>query len=554
MTPTEVWEGFDPTKGALENSIISSEAAGNIICSKQYFTADAIAGDRIRAYCEIYYDKRWADDRAAVLIIPSLTDTKYMKLAKRLVEEGYVACILDYYGNSAGADIPHTTFPQELSFATLPGCLTEMTSLKSDARHTPWFIWTKIARKAITCLQEQRIVADDRIGVIGMGVGAQIAWQVAGTDTRVRALIPINGDGYLWANGMPKFTSSNIPSSDEASAFSTGVGAETYAKFVSCPTLIITSADSTYSDVDRAGDVYTFVKSELKQLLITRGVDSQISGRAFEALLVWLRKNFALDGVPSVTPTINFEKIDDALYLRINSAGDTVKKQVYYCFGEPHPFARRWRPVPIESLQKTGEHEYTCNIPVYDADDLVVAYATFEYEDGNMISAPIIATVPSKLGLSKSPSPQAVSTHLIYNNSMGFDAFTPATDDALLDENIMFLKDGPFDIKGISTQSGSLSLCFSMNELKSLGRSSALQFDAYSPEPKRVIIELYTFPERKKYTAHFHLKGGEFWQKVLLEYADFKSEEGKALQKFSDTKLMTIVNAEGIAFNNFLWI
>lgn len=63
-----------------------------------------------------------------------------------------------------------------------------------------------------------------------------------------------------------------------------------------------------------------------------------------------------------------------------------------------------------------------------------------------------------------------------------------------------------------------------------------------------------TSPEKKKYSASYRLNGGEFWQKVLLEPSDFKSENGKTLSKFSDTKQLIIVNAEGVAFNNFLWI
>ena len=65
---------------------------------------------------------------------------------------------------------------------------------------------------------------------------------------------------------------------------------------------------------------------------------------------------------------------------------------------------------------------------------------------------------------------------------------------------------------------------------------------------------MYTYPEMQKYTAYANLDGGEFWQKILLQSADFKSEKGKTLSKFSDTKILAVHDAEGVIFNNFLWI
>ena len=57
---------------------------------------------------------------------------------------------------------------------------------------------------------------------------------------------------------------------------------------------------------------------------------------------------------------------------------------------------------------------------------------------------------------------------------------------------------------------------------------------------------------------HQHLKTqqkiGEFWQKLLFECTDFKSEEGRTLSTFANVKMIELVNVEGVAFNNFLWI
>ncbi|MBR4800242.1 MAG: hypothetical protein IK048_01000 [Clostridia bacterium] len=551
MTPTEVWEGFNPTQAPLESSIISSETDENFVCAKQFFTADTTPSGKLRAYMEVYYDKRWADDRATILIIPTLNPIDYKEFVKKLVQEGYVACVLDYAGASPDENL-RTTFPQEYSYAEFSEAQARMLRIESDARHTPWYVWTMITRRAITLLVEHKLVDTEHIGVLGVSEGAHIAWQVAGTDARVRALVAINGNGYLWANGKPRFTSTNIPTNDEERAFSTGVGAETYSRFVTCPTLLIALAESNSSDVDRVGDVINGVKSHSKQLIISSG-DEQITTDEFGAMLTWLRANFALGGKESLIPTINFEASDGELYVKINSIKSAKRRSLFVCYGEPFPYNRYWKP--LDDLQKVGNHEYKAHIPVINDKELIVAYATFEFEDGNIVSTPVIGTVPETLDVRPDDNPADVySARIIYDGSMGVGNFMPSTSTLIVNAAILHQAEGPFEIKGITTDEGDIVLYRSAHEIESLTRTTALHFDAYSPVERDLDVVMTTYPGFKKYVATAHLKGGEFWQKILLESADFKSDEGRTLGKFADTKCLYIKDATGVVFNNFLWV
>lgn len=552
MTPTEVWEGFNPIKEPLETSIISSDEQEHLVCSRQFFTSETCGNERVRVYSEIYYDNRWTDDRAAILVIPSLnSNTDYTQVQKQLVEEGYVVCVFDYCG-SYSDNIRRTTFPAELSYASQPQCTAHINTIESDARHTPWFVWTKIARRAVSLLCEHRLVADDRIGVIGIGVGAQIAWQLAGMDGRVRALVPINGGGYLWTRNKSRFTDSNLPSSDEERAFSSGVGAETYAKFVTCPTFLIASSSSLYYDIDRAGDILSLVPSSSKQLLISHGMETQISKSAFTVLVNWLRHNFALDGAPPSNPQIGFEQNENELYLRLDSDTECTDIRVNVCYGEPLSYARCWKT--LGDLQKTAATGYVVNIPVIDADELIVAYATFTYANGNMVSAPISAVIPSRIGIMRGTAKADESTHIIYDGSMGLGTFFVATDAVYLDESVLKQAVGPCDIKGITIQEGTLVLCRSQHEIAALDHFTALHFDAYTPSAREITIGTLSLNDMTLYTTTLKLDGGDYWQKVLLENTAFKSADGKTLQQFNDIKVMYFSKSENVVFNNLLWV
>ena len=204
-------------------------------------------------------------------------------------------------------------------------------------------------------------------------------------------------------------------------------------------------------------------------------------------------------------------------------------------------------------MQKIDTNAYTLAVPVYDPKELITAYATIEYEDGNYISTPVQGIYPAQAGLSASGELRE-SSHIMYDGSMGLGEFSSLTKDSVLDEGAITLANGPFDITGITATKGGLVLCRSVAELSAMRKSSNLHFDAYSPVEREVRIKMYTYPEMKKYVAFVNLKGGEFWEKIILKSSDFKSDNGKMLPEFSKAKILAITDAEGIIFNNFLWI
>lgn len=553
LTATEVWDGYDPTSVPLESSIISSDSAENTICLKQTFTAEETAQGQIRAYAETYFDSRTEGARPALLLLASYPEKNYGEIIRALVSEGYAVCILDYCGAVISGE-NRTAFPSDLNYASFPECDSHLNTVHGNARNTPWFVWSKLARRAVTLMCSQIAIDKENIGVLGIGEGAHVAWQVAAMDSRVRALVSIGGGGYLWALGKPRFAVGSVPTSDEDRTFSAGVGAETYAKFVQCPTLLLTSRTAQASDVDRAGEILSFVKTDRKQLLITATNETQIAKSTLDALLGWLHRNFNVNldaAAPLPSPALNFEIIDRQLYLRMHTGHEAAKREVYVCYGETLSSARHW--TKLENLQKLDTHYYSVGVPVYDIHELIVAYCTITYPDGNTISAPIAGIVPAKQGM---PINNAVrtSSRIMYDSSMGIGAFVCLTSDAVVEDGIVVQADGPFDIKGITAKRGGLYLCRSAAELTSMSKFSTLHFDAYSAQPREISISMYSYPDFKRYTAYTDLSGGEFWQKILLQNADFKSDEGKTLSRFDNMKIIAISDAQGVIFNNFMWI
>lgn len=549
LTPTEVWNGFNPSDVSLDSSTTSAETEDDLVCVKQYFNVQNNAQTSVRAYIEIYYDVHWTDARPAILLLDSCDSANPRSMAKKLVECGYIVGLLDYCGSLSDGD-DKTTFSPNLTFVSYPDCMEYLNSIRKNARLSPWFIWSKIARLAISVLELLPITDKEHIGVFGFGEGAHIAWQITGMDSRVRALVAVGDAGYRWAKGKAKFTDATVMD-DESLVFSSGVGAETYAKFIHCPTMLAISKSAYSTDVDRAGDMLALVQTDCKQLLITNGNDTQLTKSAFDVIAHWLRKNFTAKPEATVKPTAAFENIDGKLYLRMNTVQDTSNIYVAVCYGEPHSNTRHWDA--LGAFQKIDANLYTVNVPVYDVNELIVAYASFTYGDNNTVSTPIQGVIPAKLGITAVDRIRE-NYRIMYDGSMGLGSFSCLTKDAIADESALEQADGPFDIKGITVRNGGISLCRSAAEIKALGRTSALHFDAYSPTARTLRINLYAIPEMKRYTACAQLKGGEFWQKILLQSTDFKSDESRTLPQFGDTKILSIPDMAGVILNNFLWI
>lgn len=554
LTPTEMWEGFNPVKEGTETSIISARETGNIATSDIFFTSEKTESGRVRVFARITFDMRWRDPRPAILLLPSRdSERTFDDVTLSLVSEGYVVCLCDYAGNFAGVEEDsRTSYPDVYSYAQAPACFRNLYRIGETARETPWFQWVKVARRAVTMLSELRYVDADRIAVMGMDCGAQIAWQLAGIDGRIRALVPINGGGYLWRKGHNRFDDDSAVADDDAiRAFSAGVGAETYAKFVSCPTCYIVSSNSLDADIDRAGDILALVPGPCKAFMVVKGSSSQVSLSVYNGLVTWLKTYFAHDAPAVALPRLHFKADEKKLYLQLSSSVTIKTAAVYVSSGEPQSFARSWGLLPEGQLVGTGERVY--HIPVTNPDDIVVAYATVTTENGICLSSPVVAVNPSALGVAANAA-TAAQSRIVYTGDMGTGRFRVATKGFFLDETLLSSRTGPFGISGVSTAKGYLCLALDTAENFASGKSAILQMDVYSAQPKTVTYSFITLPDAAAYGCTVKLAGGDFWQKVKLSASEMKNTEGKPLSSFGATRLMMIKDAEDVLFNNLVWI
>ena len=196
MTPIQMWEGYNPVKDPLETYIQKCNVLNDIAETEMYFTAESLKDGKIRVYSKMYAHKDWDTSHPAVLFLSDLsTSSNYVEISEMLVEQGYVVFVVDYAGFMPDVENP-TSFPDSLKYASFEEAKHNLKYMGESARQTPWFVWAKIARRAITLMEEQKIIDNEKINVVGFIHGAQLAWIVAAMDGRVNAAVPVMGCGH----------------------------------------------------------------------------------------------------------------------------------------------------------------------------------------------------------------------------------------------------------------------------------------------------------------------------------------------------------------------
>ncbi len=552
-TPIMLWQGYNPTALPLNITILNMESVDNILIKEVVFTVDSVEDGNIRAYAKMFLQKG-KEKAPTFLYIPTGTEKlEFGPFTKAVFERGYNVAVIDFGGEAEGKD-HYTTYPESLKYCNLDAN-KELLYKACPARRSPWFTWIKVIRRAITLLVEEPAVDSDNLIVIGYIEGAQLAWSVAGIDGRVRAVIPVGADGYVEYTNIPKYLpSGGLQISDEMECWLAGISAQAYAKMVMCPVMYMAGTNSTFADIDRLSDLFALIPSKKKYMLFSSNTNHNITLTNFESGLTWLERILAEPSEEIVSPELKTYVSEGKLYASVKGIKGSVKINIYYALDERYPAFRNWllTSTPI----KAGDDESIAQIPVFADSEMVFAYATVSFENGIMLSTHEVVAELSQLKLTEFDIENKVKRgRLIFNGSMPKTFFSVETLYPVVDESSLQIAKGPYDIKGIGVTQG--KLC-TYNIVPPDDRNDGdfiLQMDIYSSKERIIKINLYTAENGgTKYSYYITLQASPSWQRINLSKGDFKTKEMLPLKDWAMVRKMKILKAEGVLFNNILWV
>ena len=563
LTPAEVWKGFDPREGPLEEEVIKKWSVGPVDYKEAYFTAWSQGDEKIRVYA-IYAARADQGRQPAVMHVHGGGQTVNQNWLRFWTERGYAA--LTYNWGGAWPNRDRYALYGTLKHGNHREAGDRLRATEPSVRASSWYVWAKVSRRALTYIERQPEVDPDRIGAFGVSMGGTILWPLA-FDDRLRAGCAIYGVG--WNGPMrhePKYALGydRKPPTESDLAWSAGMAPEAYAPYVKCPMLFLSGTNDHHGNMDRAYDTLAQMPEGMeRRQAFTPRYRHHIGADFVHDLPLWMDAWLKGDVTWPTSPKAEMALGDDGVPRLAVAAGrpESIEEiEVFYAVENPHVVNRNWRSAEVTRRNNS----WMAETPVLDVDRYLFAFANVRYESGIVVSSNMEAVIPSRLGRATATDQP---TSLIYDGSDGIGLWTtnsPCTDPIPPVPRPIRPAEGPFGRKGFTVSKYSSPLSYQIGDPKwRAGGRAALRFEVASRNPEQFQVVVYRnhfTPGQEKYTAGVSVAGGRGWCEVCLLPSQFAKDDGT--ERLDDWDALTTLQLErprdgwqdeNIVFTNFRW-
>ena len=374
----EMWQGFDPLRDPLDTEIIREWKEEGATYRYVVFTIGTFKGQKSRVAA--FYGFPKSDHKLPGLMhLHGGGQRAFIGEVKDCVKYGYAGLSINWGGREMENAQPgdkNTDYN-----AIDPHDKNKHLDAGSSPRNSGWFMWTLVARRGITFLQQQAEVDPKLIGVYGHSMGGKITVDVAGIDQRVMASVPSCGSstsitygGKIWNIPNSYWKRKQAGNIDEKT-----VDSQAYLPTLTCPILDLNPSNDHNSPMDLVTEdwekigskqVYHSAAPHLGHLHLPETKVCQWLW--FEQ---WLNHSFEMPKNPVIT--LDFEAGDGVP--RVILKPDTTRKikavDIYYST-DTHIITRFWRDG--EAKAKGDTYQAIC--PILSLTNPFYAFANVTYE------------------------------------------------------------------------------------------------------------------------------------------------------------------------------
>ena len=552
LTPTLLWQDYDPAALPLRTSFVKYDGLGDgAFGFGAYFDAVEAEDGAVRVYA---CGKLRPSSDKTIVFVGEPWDKSVPRQFEELIASIPAGIVYADYA-AQGADGGATSYPMSLDYGEYRDGNAHFDRADPTAADSCQFLWTKVIRRTITFVKS--VLPHTSIVLVGAGIGADMVWQCAGTDARVDAIVPICNAGWREYRNVFRYGGSDaleeelsdLPDeiTDERNRWLMGCAAQSYAKFVKCPCLYVGGTNNTVTDIDR-------VEATLSLLPDGRAFKTFYPNCSTILPLSWLttlgkfiKSIGSAEGFCYASPEAELVQRDGYVGANISFKCDDpdVKLTLHYAYNEYDPSLRSWHPTEV------GKGTARCVVPMADYADCVFCFVTAEYPDGVALSS-YVTFLRADDETVKEPVRRS---HIVYERKTGLGEFWADNPSDYLTGEKPVLKEGPFDIPGISCGNADL-VTYAVGEDKySREDNSFLQFDAAAEQDRELEVDVVSKEGTvaTTYRTVCHLKGGE-WTKCSLSPSMFKTDELKPLRDWAGVKRLTFVKMNGCIVKNILWV
>ena len=549
-----LWKNFNASL-PLKESKVDEEVLDNVVYSNIYFYGRDTGQGRVRIY-GLYAKKRAVGKKApkaGLLIIPDIGQSVDMSVVNIYVNQGYAVLMIDYSGKTDGAE-NFTQYPDCVSYANVSEAGRSIDYCDKTAKETAWYEWVAVARYGISFLKNQYEL--EKIGVLGIKNGANIGWQVCGTDRRVDCFVPLFGAGWRTYKGIHKFSNKEIEMNDERLRYLASVDSHAYAQYVACPVFFMTATNSSEFDCDRAMDTVSRVPMDYPIIVnFAPRLDGVLDINCKRNVDFFLAKYLlgfraVFPRTPKVAVVCEDKNVTVGVDLDFSDQLRTKKITVYLAEDGENPAFRDW--VEMSMIKTKEENKKAFFKKINGNSSFVSVIAVIEYKNG--------ITVSSVMVNKKVPKINSRKLNLVYSSNDKLSSFAVADPKKATLGGIFFDDPDPVEfvegsnkISGISSKYGLICYKFNKRTIE-LNERSLVVVDVNSKEYAMLKVTL-TVEENgavRDYSYFVAVNGGDIWQNVLIRCIDFKSDKRLSIKDYSAVNSIRFESESRCIFNNLL--
>lgn len=528
MTPSAVWEGFDPNKGDF-NTRLLEESEG---LKRYLYSAINTSDGDVRIQVDFYTPS--FDSKNTVLVVGPLEKKPQEDLIVKLVNKGYNVILPDYSGVFKGTK---TRYPLSYEYGSFPSSGEHLKKVCPTAKETCFYLYTVVLRRLISFAESVLNVKD--IVVMGITGGVEVALQLVGTDKRPIGLICIAGAGYREYVNYPKYASSTELAIDkELMYWLTGVSGTAYAKHIKVPVMIAIGSNGSISDIDRLSNLLTIMNEAEVRITVSSGYMDNINKSALKTVFQWLDGTF-LGSTPPELPTIKVGiNSEGALYGKVATDGCIKIKtvRIYYSFNDNNHTTRFWQNVDADYI---GDNEFLGKIKVVEGQEKLFVYGEVEYVNGLILDGVVNYTdlKDAKVNV------QTVMPNPIIFQYPDENGFIELNDHAVIMSGNLCEGVLPIGLKGLYCATGGM-VTYSIGRKSGYDSSRLLQIDSYSATGKyklTVRAACAVGDKVTQYTVSRDIEARDTFFSLRLSPSDFKDNLFQPMESWQGIKSLTIV-------------
>lgn len=558
-TPSNIFNGIDFDLNT-ETLIINESVLNGVKFKELNFSARQINGKRPRGY-GVLAESVSPLLSPLLIIIGDVSHSIDEDIMAFYARENFNVFMFDYFGEDENKT-KFTSYPLEVDYANFIRAGRHFKFADTTARETCYFEWSALGHYAISTAIDICCITDKKIGLLGVGTGANIVWMLSSLDKRIAASCTVFSAGWNEYEGIYKYGGNNIIINidEERERWLAGIATESYAKFITSPMLYVSSSNNKLTHMERASDTISRIPEKVYTLnCISPRFTNIIGFKNTKNILLFFKKFLFMQDISlpkKFSCNIDNQEGKAAINIVAEKSADISQIVIYYCEGEINPCARNWFEINIDP----SSEKYTGYPKISFENNQLFAFANITYKNGVTISSNLYAKKIKDLNIS---IPSLRRSPVIYNSVMERDCFTIFSPEKLnlsgifLEEYSVYLKEGPGGITGIKAKKGSLA-SFKVGDVRFKGiDDESFKFDVFSSNPQE--LTLYFYDKAGRSDEHYHictisLMGGNIWQPIEIKKQNLKTAEGQSLKSWEDICMVGFVSGDEFLINNILWL